>query len=108
MQQFFLRASRRSLKFTLCSASAQKPQPAHDSKTSLGGPGCTLMKPWFEGRTPALRPHHAVEVAEVVMSRTPCSEVVFHLGGLAAVKSYVNGIATKGPICSGPYAPKRM
>ena len=53
------------------------------------------MRPWLEGRTPARRAHHAMELAAIVMSRTSCSEVVFCLGGLAAVKSYVNGIANR-------------
>ena len=38
----------------------------------------------FEGRTPARRPHHVVELAEVVMSRS--SQVVFRLGGLGALE----------------------
>ena len=50
------------------------------------------MRPWLEGRTPARRANHAMELAAIVMSRTSCSEVVFCLGGLAAVKSYVNRI----------------
>ena len=56
------------------------------------------MRPWLEGRTPARRPHHAMELAAIVMSRTSCSEVVFCLGGLAAVKSYVNGIEMANPL----------
>ena len=51
-----------------------------------------MMKPWLEGLMPPRRPHHENEDAAVVMLSTSCSEVVFCLGGLAAVKSYVNGI----------------
>ena len=40
-------------KITCCSASAQMPQTALGCKTSHGGPGTTLVRTGFEGRTPA-------------------------------------------------------
>ena len=79
-------------KFTSCSASAQKPQPARGCKTSRGGPGSTLMRPWLEGRTTARRLHHVVELAEVVMSRPPCCGVVSRLGGPPGSFFYVERI----------------
>ena len=36
----------------------------------------------LQGRAPARRPHHAAEVSEVAMSRTPCLDIDSWLGGL--------------------------
>ena len=48
----------------------------------------------LEGRAPARRPHHVVELAVVVMSRRRSSEIILHLGGLGAKKNNLSIIGT--------------
>jgi hypothetical protein len=46
----------------------------------------------LEGRSPNRRPHHAAELAVIVMSRTSSSEVILRQGGLGVMKFYVSPI----------------
>ena len=55
----------------------------------------------LEGRAPARRPHHVVELAVVVMSRRRSSEIILHLGGLGAKKNNLSIITVLvGVLCA--------
>ena len=57
-----------------------------EGETKPGGLDSTLMTTGLEGFAPTRRPHHAVELAVVVMCATQQQPCVLRLGGLEAKK----------------------
>ena len=69
------------------------PKTGRHVQTSLEQRDSTLLMAMLEGLAPKQRPHHAVEVAAVVMSTPSCLDAVSRRGGLERLKSYVHSIA---------------
>ena len=61
-----------------------------EGETKPGELDSTLMTTGLEGFAPTRRPHHAVKLAVVVMSRRSSSPVVLRLGGLECVSGRVS------------------
>ncbi len=82
----------RQLKFTFAARPRSSMKVAAGGETKLGEPGSPMPMAVLEGLVPSRRPHHAVELAVVVMPRRPSSSALPRLGGLEGIKSYVNTI----------------